>query len=150
MRIPLGTKDRISGIALLLFALIFTWESCGFPMGTLKNPGAALMPMLLALFLGGIALLLIGLGGNSPPLRRLDWAETRKLTAILAACGCGALALEGLGYRITMALVLAFFLGVVERNRLIVVIAVALGFSLISYWVFTRLGIILPRGPLSI
>jgi len=49
-----------------------------------------------------------------------------------------------------MALVLAFFLGVVERNRLIVVIAVALGFSLISYWVFTRLGIILPRGPMSI
>jgi hypothetical protein len=149
MRIPLG-KDRISGIALLLVALIFILESWGFPMGTIQNPGAAFMPMLLAIFLGGIALLLIGLGGNSPPLGWLDWAETRKLTAILGACGSGALALEEIGYRITIALVLAFLLGVVERNRLIVVIAVAFGFSIISYWVFTLLGIVLPRGPLGI
>ncbi len=150
MRIPLGTNDRISGIGLLIIALMAIWESWEFPMGTLQKPGAALMPMLLALFVGGISLLLIVLGGKSPRPRWLDRTETGKLAAILGICGFGALTLERLGYRITIALVLAFLLGAVERNRLIVVITVAIGFSLISYWVFTRLGIILPRGPLGV
>jgi hypothetical protein len=119
-------------------------------MGTLQKPGAALMPMLLAVFVGCISVLLIVFGGKSPRPRWLDRAETEKLAAILGICGFAALVLERLGYRITIALVLAFLLGAVERNRLIVVIAVAIGFSLISYCVFTRLGIILPRGPLSI
>ena len=150
MRIPLGTNDRICGIGLLLIALMAIWESREFPMGTLQKPGAALMPILLAVFVGGISLLLIVLGGKSPRPRWLDRTETGKLAAILGICGFAALVLERLGYRITMALTLAFLLGAVERNRLVVVIAVSVGFSLISYWVFTRLGIILPRGPLSV
>src|SRR4030042_1267241 len=113
MRISLGTNDRISGIALLIIALMAIWESREFPMGSLQKPGAALMPMLLAVFVAGISLLLIVLGGKSPRPRWLDRTETGKLAAILGICGFAALVLERLGYRITIALVLAFLLGAV-------------------------------------
>lgn len=142
--------DRIGGTAFLVVAILTIWKSWEFPMGTLQKPGAAFMPMILAVFLGGISLLLILLGGKSPPLQRWDLLEIKKIAAILGTCAFAALALERLGYRVTIALTLACLLGLVERNRVFLVLAVAVCFSLLSFWVFTRLGIILPRGPLSI
>lgn len=149
MKIRLGTADRVGGIALLVLALGALWESRAYPLGALQKPGAALMPVLLAVLLGGLAILIVAFGGASPPLRSLRWTEARRAAVILAACVFAALALEPLGYRITMAFVLAFLVGAVERNRWSVVLSVALGFSLGSYWIFTRLGVVLPQGILG-
>ena len=149
MKSSLGTIDRISAVCMLVFVLLVLWESRTLPLGTLERPGAGFMPVLLAGFLGGIAIMLLVLGGNSPPLRSLEWPEAKSAAAVLAACGFAALALELLGYRITMAVVLVFLLGVIERSKMVVVISLAISFSLVSYWIFKRLGVLLPQGPLG-
>lgn len=149
MKPSFWTTDRVSGTVLLGVALIVLWESRVLPLGSLQRPGPAFVPVLLASVLSGIAILVVAVGGSSPGLRSVRWAEARHAAMILATCVFVVLALERLGYRITIAAVLVFLLGVVERNRLVVVAFLALGFPLVSYWVFTRLGVILPTGPIG-
>jgi hypothetical protein len=66
---------------------------------------------------------------------------------ILAACAAATYALEPLGYRITIAALLVFFLGVMEHRRPLMVGTVAITFSLLSYYLIgTLLRVPLPRG----
>ncbi len=147
MRALRGTTDRVSGIGLVLFGIAVLWESRALPLGTLQRPGPAFMPVVLGGLLVMLALLVLVSGRGSPSLRSLDWSDWRHVAAILAACAFVAFALERLGYRTTMAVLLAFLLGVIERSRPVVVVLIAVGFALVSHWVFRRLGVLLPEGP---
>ena len=60
------TRDRVAGIALLLFAAAVMWEDRAFPLGSVTKPGPGYMPMLLAGILAAMALLVIWTGGRSP------------------------------------------------------------------------------------
>jgi hypothetical protein len=133
---------------LLALALYVTWENRAYPVGTLVEPGPGYLPLILAIFLGVTGLVIAVAGGGSTPFRETRWPELKRAVVILVACGFAAIALERLGYRLTMAALLVFFLGVVERKRPAVVAAVAVGFSAISYLVFaTWLRVPLPVGP---
>jgi hypothetical protein len=117
------------------------------PVGTWRNPGAAYMPLLTAGLLGLMAAL-VAVRGGGPPLAALGWPEARHAVLLLAACAFAAWALERLGYRLTTALLVVFFLGVMERRRPLVAVAVALGLSLGSFYLFSDLlRVPLPRGP---
>jgi len=87
-------------------------------------------------------------GGSSTPLKKIEWSEASRAALILIGCGVAAFALERLGYRITIAAMLVFFLGVLERRKPAMVIAVAFGFPLLSFYVFaTLLRLPLPVSP---
>jgi hypothetical protein len=141
------TRDRVAGIVLVLAAAAIAWESRVLPLGTLYRPGAAYMPLVTAAALGFTGML-IALRGGGPSLRALAWPEVRHAAFLLAACAFAAWALERLGYRLTVALMVAFFLGVMERRPPLAVLAVALGLSLGSYYLFANLlRVPLPLGP---
>lgn len=144
----MGTIDRVSGAALILLALGVIWESQKLPLGTLHNPGPGYMPILLAIILGGLGILIVVFGGDSMALRSLGWEEWKHALAILGACAFAALVLERIGYRLTTLLILVFLLGVVERKRPLLVVAVSLGLSLGTFYLFYNLlKVPLPRGP---
>lgn len=87
-------------------------------------------------------------GRAAPPLATLGWVEAPRALAIAAAAVGAALALERLGYRLTVILVLAVLLGVVERCRPWVVVLVTVVAAFGSFWLFhTVLRVPLPRGP---
>lgn len=141
-------SDQVSGLLLLGLALIVAWENLDYPLGSLHDPGPGYLPLALTIFLGATGLVIALTGSGSLRFAELRWPEFTRAALILAACGFAAVALEWLGYRITMAALLVFFLGVVERKRPFIVAAVALGFSLITYLVFaTWLRVPLPLGP---
>jgi hypothetical protein len=74
--------------------------------------------------------------------------EAPRALAVAAAAAFAAVALERLGYRLTVIIVLTVLLGLVERRRLWVVMLVTAGASLGSFWLFhTVLRVPLPRGP---
>ena len=144
------TLDQISGAVLLLLAFVVLWESRSLPLGTLHNPGPGYMPTLLAFLLAGLSIAMILFGYNSPHLGSLEWTEGKHALAILVACAFAAVALERIGFRITMLLLLLFLLGVVERLKPILVFSVALGLSLGSFWFFHNLlRVPLPLSPLG-
>ena len=142
------TRDRVAGAVIVLFSLYVMWEDRALPLGTYHKPGPGYMPMLLAIILAVAGLLIVLTGGASPPFASLEWTEWRHALAILAGCGFTALALERLGYRLTMTLLVGFLLSVVERRRPVTVIVVALTLSLGTFYVFcTLLQVPLPLGP---
>jgi putative tricarboxylic transport membrane protein len=145
------TVDRVAGAVLAVFALFVLWQSRVLPLGSLGNPGPAYMPVMLAtlLLLGGLAL--AALGGGAPPLGALDFREWRHAVAIFATCAFAALALERLGYRLTILLALLFLLGVVERKRPLAALVFAAVLAAGTFFLFDRLlRVPLPRGPFGL
>jgi Tripartite tricarboxylate transporter TctB family len=145
--------ERVSGVALALLAAIVVeecWRS-GLPLGTLANPGPAYMPSVLALALLVAGLTLALLGRDPGTLAGAGWQEWRHAVAILVTVAFVALALERIGYRLTMLLACAFLLGVVERKRPLPTLLVAIGLAAGTYFLFdTLLRVQLPRGPFGI
>ena len=81
----------------------------------------------------------------------MAWTEWRHALAIFGACAFAAVALERLGYRLTMGVVLAFLLGVVERKHPLLTVALAVAVAGGSFFLFnTVLRVPLPRGPLGL
>jgi putative tricarboxylic transport membrane protein len=140
--------DQFSGLILLALAVFVAWQNLDYPVGTLSEPGPGYFPLLLAIFLGATGLLIALFGGKSAPLAAVRWTEATRAVLILVACGVATLALEQIGYRLTVIALLVFLLGVVERIRPLAVALVALGFSFASFYVVgDLLHVPLPRSP---
>ena len=141
-------EDQASGLTLIALALFVAWENRAYPLGTLQEPGPGYTPLVIAAFVAVMGLLIVLRGAASPRLSEMKWPEGTRALVILAACGAATYALEPLGYRITIAVLLVFFLGVVERRRPLAVGAVSVGFSLASFYLLaTLLRVPLPVGP---
>lgn len=141
-------SDQFSGLMLIALALYVGWENRAYPLGTLQEPGPGYLPLLLAVLLGTIGLFVALRGGRSVPLALIKWPEATRAIVILLACTAATFALERIGYRLTMIVLLVFFLGILERRRPLAVALVALGFSLASFYIIGDvLRVPLPRSP---
>jgi hypothetical protein len=84
-------------------------------------------------------------------LAEVGWPEWRHALAIFGACAFAAWGLERLGYRLTMAAVVAFLLLVVERKGWALGLALTVVMAWGSFFVFdTLLRVPLPRGPFGL
>lgn len=141
-------SDQASGLTLLALAVWVGWLNLEFPVGTLAEPGPGYVPQLLAVGLGVIGILVAAFGSRSTPLSALPWPEATRALVIMTACVLATYALERIGYRITIAALLVFFLGVIERKAWWMTALVAAVFSLASHYVVgVMLKVPLPRGP---
>jgi hypothetical protein len=78
----------------------------------------------------------------------MKWTEATRAAVIIGACAAATLALERIGYRLTVIALLVFLLIVIERKRPLPAALVALGFSLGSFYVVgDLLRVPLPRSP---
>jgi putative tricarboxylic transport membrane protein len=145
------TTDRVAGVALVAIGLYVLWESRVLPLGTLRNPGPAYMPIVLALLVMFFGVLTALSTGASTRIAAVGWRESRHAIVILAVCAFVAFTLERLGWRTTVALSLAFLVAVVERKGVLISAVFALAVALGSYFLFdTLLRVPLPVGPLGI
>lgn len=141
-------SDQVSGLVLAALAIYVWWLNREFPVGTLADPGPGYVPLLLAIGLGAIGLMIAVFGGRSEPLSAILWPEAKRAVIILVACTLAGLALEHIGYRLTIFGFLVFFIGVIERKSPLAVVLVSGGFSLISFYVIgDLLHVPLPVGP---
>lgn len=142
------TTDRVAGAALGLLAVLVMWESRRLPLGSFHNPGPAYVPVLLSLLLLGFAVAIVVRGAAAPLLSGVGWGEWRHAVAILGSCAFTAVALERLGYRLTLAAAVLFLVAVIERKSLVLSVVFAVVMAWGSYFVFdTILRVQLPRGP---
>jgi hypothetical protein len=145
------TIDRLAGLALVLIGLVAVGESRAFPFGTLRRPGPAFMPTLLAALVIVFGAVVFAMGARARRLAEVGWHEWRHAVAIFAACAFAAAGLERLGYRLTIAVVVAFLLLVVERKGVALSLVLTLLMAWGSFFVFdTMLRVPLPRGPFGI
>jgi hypothetical protein len=145
------TTDRAAGATLILIGLITIWQSRAMPLGSLYRPGPAYMPVVLAALLIVFGGAVFAMGARAQSLGEVGWHEWRHAVAIFAACAFAAWGLERLGYRITMAIVLAFLLLALERRGLVLGLALSLAMAWGSFYLFdTLLRVPLPRGPFGL
>jgi tripartite tricarboxylate transporter TctB family protein len=145
------TTDRVAGAALILAGLVAVWESRAFPLGSLQRPGPAYMPALLAVLLIVFGVAVFAMGSRSRRLAEVGWQEWRHAVAIFAACAFAAWGLERLGYRLTMAAVLALLLLGLERTGWVLGLVLTVVMAWGSFYLFdTLLRVRLPRGPFGL
>ena len=144
------TSDRLLGIVLCGFGLLVIWESRSLPLGTFRQPGPAYVPVILASLLLIFGLCIALTSRKAPSLSSVSWTEWRHALAIMAACVFAVFAIERLGYRLTMLLILAFLVKFVEKRGWVLSLAFALSLSFGSFFLFyTILRVPLPQGPLG-
>ncbi len=142
------TTDRVSGSALVLFSLLVIWESRLLPLGTFRQPGPAYVPVFLASLLLIFGLCLVVTARRAPLLSSISWSEWRHALAILGACIFSVVAIERLGYRLTMLLMLGFLIKIMEGRGWMQTIAFSLTMALGTFFLFyTLLRVPLPLGP---
>ena len=132
-------NDQLSGFMLLAVAALVAWQNRTYPLGSVQEPGPGYTPLVIAIFLAAMSLLIIVRGGSSQRVAEARWPEASRAIVILLACGVATYALESVGYRLTIAALLVFFLGVIERRRPLAVAAVSIGFALLSYFLIADL-----------
>lgn len=142
------TIDRVAGGVLVLFAAVVLVESRTLPLGTLHHPGPAYMPVVLAVILLAFGALLIAFGARGETIGGIDWRDWRHAVAILGSCAFCALALERIGYRISVAVSVLFLLAIVERKGLVFSLVTAVALAAGTFYLFnTVLKVPLPIGP---
>jgi len=132
-------NDHVTGAALALVGVLVAWQSWQYPMGSLAEPGPGYLPFALGLALAAFGALVAAAGRHSPALRWARFDDGLKGLAILAGLAFAALAFERLGYRITIAVLLLYYLGVLERRSWLMTLVLAIVVSLGTYYLFARL-----------
>ena len=142
------TVDQVAGAVFAAFSLLVLWESRKIPFGFLAEPGPGWLPMLLAWALLACGIAVAAGGRHGQRMAEVSWPEWRHAVAILGACIFMALAIERLGYRITIFVALLVLTGFVEKKGWVAGLLYAGGFSLGTHYLFnTLLRVPLPQGP---
>ncbi len=142
------TRNRVAGLTLVAVAAGIAWESAKLPLGSLGNPGAGFLPLVIAVALAVFGLLTAFLDKGTPAWSSITWEEAPRAAGILGATAFGALAMEWLGYRITTFLIAVFLLLVMERKHPLPALVAALVLSAGTHYLFaTLLKTPLPLGP---
>lgn len=140
-------SDRVAALVLLALAGGIAWQCRRLPLGSFAEPGPAAWPLLLGILLAILSIAIFANGGNTALLRSIRWDERRHAACILGAAVFAALALETLGFRLTVLLMLLFLIGVAERRPLLPTILVSAGLSFGTHFAFSHwLKVPLPVG----
>lgn len=141
-----------AGLLLVATGAFFVWRSLiEIPVGKLHQPGPGAIPLFLA---GALVVLGIGVMIAEAAAAAEDqadrWSDLGHAAMLLAGCIFAALAMERLGYILTILAVLLFFLGFVERKPIIPTLLVSFGMSFGSYWLLAKvMKQVLPAGLLG-
>ena len=140
--------DRVSGTALLVFALAVAWEAAKLPFGSINAPDAGFLPLSLAIALTLLsAVILIGTWLPEAAAAAMpSWRGAARPTMAVATMAGYVAVIEWLGYVLATALVMLVLLRGIERVKWRTSVAVTVVSVVASYMVFRRLGVPLPSG----
>ncbi len=110
-------SDHVAGAAFVAFGAAIIALSGDLPVGRLSMPGSGFLPMIVAVLTIIFGLALIFRARESGPFSDLDWADGKHAVMVTAITAAGTALYEYLGFNITMLLMMAALLIVVERRN---------------------------------
>ncbi len=144
-------SDAVAAGTLLVFAAIVVHEASELPFGTVHNPGPGFLPWWAGVWLGLLAVVLLGqaLAARLAAGGGEAGGRARKALGLLVALAAYVLAVEPLGYPASTFLLALFMLRVVDPQRWALALGVAAVAAIGSYALFAVwLQVPLPAGPL--
>ncbi len=129
-----------TGLLVVATGVFFVWRTLvEIPVGRLHQPGPGAIPFFLAALLAVLGLGVMVAEAMSKESREAGrWSDLGHAALLIAGCAFTALAMERLGYILTILGVLLFFLGVVERKPIIPTVLVSAGMAFGSYWLLAK------------
>jgi hypothetical protein len=145
------TIDQVAGAFFAAFSLLVLWETRKIPFGFLAEPGPGAMPAFLAFTLLACSIAVIIGGRSGKRAAAVQWTEWRHAVFILGTCAFMALALERLGYRLTIFIALLTLVSILEKKGWLAGVIFAGCFSFGTYLLFSALlHVPLPKGPFGL
>lgn len=146
-------NDQVSSTLWLIFALVITFASGPYGLGTLGSPGTGFLPFLTGLGMSFFAFIGVvhstwkrrqGVGWK-PKMKGLMWPKS---LIVLAALAAYVFLLKPLGFSLCTALFIGFLLRAVQPQKWPIVIGGAIGTAVASFMIFeVWLQAQLPKGP---
>jgi hypothetical protein len=142
--------DHVAGAAFVLLGGFVLALSGDLPIGGLSMPGSGFMPSLVAAILILLGLVLVVRGRESDPLSAIEWSDAKHAGLIVVITAAATLLYIRLGFILTMGLLMAALLLIVERRRPLRAGVYSACVVLAAYAVFKwALRAPLPAGPLG-
>jgi len=139
---------RIASAALLLLGLAALYAAWRLPFGSVRQPETGFFPTLVALALVLFSGLALAERPEIPePLRR---GGPARLWVVTGATAAYAALIQPVGFPVCTVALLLLLLRGIGRLSWIVSIVAALVASIVTYELFTRLGMPLPAGLLRV
>jgi putative tricarboxylic transport membrane protein len=133
-------RNVITAILLIALSIGILVETLKMPIGNLKSPQAGFFPLILAIFLGIFAIILLILTIKDRIKERIaPWAKAggmRPLCLTLVALVIFGFVFEDLGYLASTFVLLMFLVRYIGRFKWQVVIVFAIVCTLVSYVLF--------------
>jgi len=143
--------DQITGVIVLIFSLAVMEGARRMPPSGTFGPGAGFLPFWLGVAMAVLSIVLL-VNATREPAQALDrspFPRGRAVLSILETVGALAafiLLLETIGFLLSIALLTAFLLRVVERERWLTSMTIAVANSAGLYVIFKMLlGVSLPK-----
>ncbi len=141
------TIDQVAGSVFAAFSLLVLWEARTISFGFLAEPGPGVVPTLLAVALLVCSIAVVIGGRSGKRAVSIQWTEWRHAVAILGTCAFMALAIEHLGYRLTILIALLVLVSIVEKKGWIAGVVFSGCFAFGTHYLFnTLLRVPLPQG----
>jgi hypothetical protein len=128
--------DHIAGGAFIALGVAVFALSGDLPFGTVSEPGAGMMPKLMAGMMMLFAAVIMITANSSPPLRSLDFSDRGHAFLLVVITGIAIAFYQRLGFLITMSLLVFSLLVVGERRRWLPAAAYSIGLTVFAYWLF--------------
>ena len=151
-----GLYDTIFWVALGTFVSLYAYVKLG--IGKLNAPGSGLMPFLLGLLFGLLALYklvtrILRQGGSEEKLKEREEADQqgtiyKKVILVVVALFAYAILIEPLGFILTTFFTMTLLFRSAGFKRWSLAAAYSAGVVLITYFLFTYLGVRFPPGVL--
>lgn len=109
------------------------------PFGSLASPGAGMMPKLALSLLILFGLMLVLRAGASPPLASIGWSDLPHAATVVVVSAAAIALYTVIGFVLSMSLLLLVLLYLVERRLLWRAVAVSVGVTIGSYYLFNTL-----------
>lgn len=148
----MGRSDTWAGLFLLGLGIFIIREASGLEYIYEHGPGPGFLPLWIGIALSALAAALVVKSARLPRRQGGDgksgWRKLVNPMIAWSALLAMIFLVDALGFLLSFALVAAFLVLVLDRQRFLVAIAVSLGTTSAFYLIFVyALGLRLPRGP---
>ena len=143
--------DRLSSVFFIIVSVSICLVSLTLPGGSLSNPGPMMFPFLLGLSLLILSIILFAQSGHSPLTnfsKVFQKGEGFKAIYILGVLCLSIIIFEPTGFVVSMFVLMALLIKGIGAKTVIMSVFYALVITLPTYFLFTLLGVLLPKGVL--
>ncbi len=110
-------SDHVAGAAFVAFGAAIIALSGDLPVGHLSMPGSGFLPMIVAVLTMIFGLALVLRGKESAPFSDIDWGDGKHAVMVTGITAVATALYEHLGFIITMLLMMAALLILIERRN---------------------------------